>query len=413
MLSRKNKIAISGFGCSCGAGPNAKSAFKAVQDGTVNCAPAPKNFFLGNNSIPLFFTAGINPSFPPIFNDINKSIRGRKLNPTLLLFLTALAESLEMAGLAPDYLKSRSVGIAIGTTVGCSFHDENYYVDWKNGRPTGTKPLQNYLTGNLSESVMMLFGLSGPQAVITNACASGTDALGLAKTWLEYGLCDVAFAGGADELSRIACRGFASLLLTSETPCTPFAVNRKGLNLGEGAGLMILERANDLKARNGRPRGWIEGYATANDAYHPTAPHPEGLGLQHAIQFAMTEAEVNTTDIGLINGHGTGTQTNDIAESKAIQAVGFDESTSPLISTKGATGHTLGAAGAIEAVFTLMSLNLGRTGGTIGCLNLDPELPYRPLSQEQNATLTARTGISHSLAFGGGNSALIIKGAGQ
>lgn len=269
--------------------------------------------------------------------------------------------------------------------------------------------MRRYLSDNLAVALQDIFHCQGPSAVVTNACASGTDAIGLGRSWLRHDLCDLVLCGGADELSRLACHGFASLLLTSAAPCMPFARERSGLNLGEGAGIVILEKSSRARDRGVRPQGWLRGYGAASDGHHPTAPHPEGRGLQQAIRTAMTEAGVGVAGISLINGHGTGTQANDLAETTGLAALGF--SRTPLISTKGATGHTLGAAGGIEAVLCLRALQEGRTFGTVGCRQPDPRLAMSPLTQGERVTLDGRVGLSHSLAFGGGNAALVLEAA--
>jgi 3-oxoacyl-[acyl-carrier-protein] synthase-1/3-oxoacyl-[acyl-carrier-protein] synthase II len=336
---------------------------------------------------------------------------GSGCNRTILLALTAIDEALTQAGYNLDELATRRVGLALGTTVGCTFHNESYYVDWKSGKVPDSQPLQRYFSSNLAECIQHILGIQGPRTVITNACASGTDAIGIARSWLECGVCDIAIAGGVDELSRIACNGFKSLMLVSEEHCRPFDKKRRGLNLGEGAGVLVLERENEALSANRKILGWIRGYGSAGDAYHPTAPHPQGAGLQRAILQALADAALSVKDIAMINAHGTGTPANDKAETQAIYEVGFDTAAVPVVSTKGVTGHTLGAAGGIEAVFTLLSLNKGEVFGTVGCLDPDPDLPCSVLPEGEKVVLTGRVGISQSLAFGGSNSVLVIEGS--
>ncbi len=223
--------------------------------------------------------------------------------------------------------------------------------------------------------------------------------------WLEQGLCDVAIAGGADELYNVACHGFNSLMLVSSSPCRPFSARRDGLNLGEGAGVVLLER----NAPQERSLGRILGYGAAADGYHPTAPHPEGRGLLQAIRAALQKAEKRVEDIAYINAHGTGTPVNDRIESLVLAKHGFAAGL-PVVSTKGMTGHTLGAAGGIEAIFTLLCLNAGETAGTVGCPSCDAALPFAVLEEGAQAALSGTIGISQSLAFGGSNSALVMEG---
>jgi len=259
----------------------------------------------------------------------------------------------------------------------------------------------------------MVLGVRGPALVVTNACASGTDAIGIAKGWVESGRCDLAIAGGGDDMSRIAYNGFASLMLADTKPCRPFDVSRQGLNLGEGAGIMILEKDAVVRKRGALPLGWVHGYGTASDAWHPTAPHPQGRGLQQAFIHALKNGEqpIDKSDIALINAHGTGTPSNDFAETAAIAAVYEGSQLPPFVSTKGITGHTLGAAGGLEAVFTLMALRDGTTRGSCRCETPDPGFLCCPVLENEQISLSGRIGISQSLAFGGGNSCLVLEAA--
>lgn len=175
---------------------------------------------------------------------------------------------------------------------------------------------------------------------------------------------------------------------------------------------MILQKESLIKDQ-ASILGWVRGYGIAGDAYHPTAPHPEGRGLQQAVKKALSDCSLLPADIHLINAHGTGTKANDKAETTAVSMLGFDTVSTPLVSTKGATGHTLGAAGAIEAIFTLSSLNSGRVFGSIGCESADPDFSCQVLPHGASISLKGRLGLSQSLAFGGNNSALILEGSGK
>lgn len=199
-------------------------------------------------------------------------------------------------------------------------------------------------------------------------------------------------------------------MLYSEKSCTPFDVGREGLNLGEGAGICILEREEEGKKEGRSPLGRVLGYGVGGDAYHPTAPHPEGRGLQRAVRDALQDSGCNVADISLINAHGTGTPANDRAETHAIAALGFAKDSVAVVSTKGFTGHTLGAAGGVEAVYALMALNEGLVVGSGGCRDVDPELEFPILSSTERRALKGNIGLSLSLAFGGSNSALVLEG---
>ncbi len=405
-------IAVTGYGCVSAAGADSEAALNTLNGAQVHNTLLGASFFPPSFTSPCFLAQSGSPDTFVCLSDIRKD-RFSGLNRTIRLALTAIDEALTKAGLSVDELRKKCVGIALGTTVGCTFHNESYYIEWKTGKEPDPVVLETYLSSNLAGCVQNILGVQGPRAVITNACASGTDAIGLAKSWLEYGLCDIALAGGADEISRIACHGFKSLMLVSDESCKPFDRDRRGLNLGEGAGVLVLEKEKQAISDNRKIVGWIRGYGIAGDAHHPTAPHPRGKGLQLAVSKALKDGGVPVKAVSMINGHGTGTPANDRAEANGIYELGFAVPSMPVVSTKGVTGHTLGAAGGIEAVFTLLALNQGELSGTVGCLNSDPELPFKILAQGESAVLKGRVGVSQSLAFGGSNGALVIEGTGK
>jgi 3-oxoacyl-[acyl-carrier-protein] synthase-1/3-oxoacyl-[acyl-carrier-protein] synthase II len=192
-------------------------------------------------------------------------------------------------------------------------------------------------------------------------------------------------------------------MIYDDSPCKPFDKNRKGLNLGEGAGMLVLESDVSVRSRKKEARSYILGYGTASDAYHLTAPSPDGKGLKRAIVNALEESGLASEDVSFINAHGTGTPDNDEVESLVINELFSDI---PFFSTKGYTGHTLGAAGGIEAVFTIGCLEQGRVPANIGFTSHDPDLPKDPTKEEMK--IDCRIGVSQSLAFGGQNAVLII-----
>lgn len=412
MAGNSSKIPISGYGCITAVGADALAGYAGIESGDVCNGPYGGELFPADFTAPCFSVdsrllearLGGNPEL---------SIESSTINRTLQLALAAILEALERADLSVAALQQRVVGIALGTTVGCTFHNEQYYQDWRDGKNPEETPLFTYLSSNIAQRIQQLLGVRGPRLTITNACASGTDAIGVAKNWIESGSCDIAIAGGSDELSRVACHGFKSLMLVSENSCSPFDKNRAGLNLGEGAGIVILESENSMSKKDRQAHGWVRGYGAGGDGYHPTAPHPDGRGLQLAVENAMQDGKIGFSDIGMINAHGTGTPANDQAETNALAALGLDSTAIPIVSTKGATGHTLGAAGGVEAVFTLLALNRGYVTGTIGCRERDPNFKCDILSELERAPLSSRIGISQSLAFGGGNSAVVIEGGGM
>jgi 3-oxoacyl-[acyl-carrier-protein] synthase II len=250
-----------------------------------------------------------------------------------------------------------------------------------------------------------LLGAGGPRMTIVNACSSGTDAIGVAAQWINAGLCDMAVAGGADELNRVALAGFWSLGVMSSRPCAPFDRDRAGLNLGEGAGMVVLESADHAERRGKKHEFEVAGFGAGCDAHHLTAPHPEGRGLETAIRTALSRANVEDSRVAFINAHGTATHDNDRAEAKTIARV-FGVNT-PVVSTKGYTGHTLGAAGGLEAVFTVLGLRQQWIPRCAGFETPDLNIPIVPTRQK--TVITGDCALSTSLAFGGNNAALLIR----
>jgi 3-oxoacyl-[acyl-carrier-protein] synthase II len=327
---------------------------------------------------------------------------------TLHLVEQALEEALESASLHD--LSSLRVGVALGTTVACQLNDIDFYRAMRGG----ADPLKNaespdavdtFLASNLAEAIARRVGATGPQITIGNACSSGADAIGAGLSWLRSGLCDVVIAGGADELNRVPLSGFNCLSVASDSPCAPFDAGRTGLNLGEGAGLVILERESSALKRGVSASVELCGYGSSADAYHMTAPHPEGAGLERAILQALGEAGIAPADIAFVNAHGTATRENDRVEGNTLFRL-FGESL-VMLSTKGYTGHTLGAAGGIEAVFSAAALREGWIPASAGFCQQDPDIPLRPVCEV--TALRGGYALSTSLAFGGQNAALVLR----
>ncbi len=320
------------------------------------------------------------------------------------LAIAAAREALLHAGLTSETLRDRRVGVCLGTTVGSAMNNEVFYRDFRANRRPGIEPIRQYLRANPATMVGQEFGLTGPCQTITNACSSGAAAIGHAAGWVRAGICDVVIAGGADMLCNVIHAGFLSLLITDTEPCRPFDRNRRGLTLGEGAGIVVLESQESVRQRGAPLQASLCGYGNASDAYHISAPQPSGAGLRRAIDQALSEAALAPQEIDFINAHGTGTPENDRVEGKLFPEMfpGI-----PFGSTKGFTGHTLGAAGGIEAVITILCLQQRCIPANVGFQEPDPEFPGRPVAE--NTPVPGRYGLSDSVAFGGNNVALVFR----
>ncbi len=381
-------VAIAGVGCLSAAGPDLRSSLASMLAGHRN--PAPTHRFPTNH-----------PVLPPVF-EVPTAWLDPSLPRTLALALAATRQALEDAGLSQEALGGLRVGLCLGTTVGQVSIDEAAHAVLHRGGTPDPVALLETRDFNLSLGLATLLGCRGPCQTVVNACSSGTDALGLGASWITAGLCDLVLAGGADALGRIPMNGFMALKVVDMEPCRPFCADRRGLNLGEGAGIFVLV-SPALEARQ-RVRGRILGYGCAADAYHATAPHPEGRGLRKAIGEAMTRAGVGAGDLAFVNAHGTGTPDNDRVEGRVLaqELPGV-----PFVSTKAYTGHTLGAAGAVEAAFTLASLESQRLPGLPVAEPRDLEIWGAAAAAPMDVRGTAA--LSLSLAFGGNNAALVLE----
>jgi 3-oxoacyl-[acyl-carrier-protein] synthase-1/3-oxoacyl-[acyl-carrier-protein] synthase II len=328
---------------------------------------------------------------------------------TTALAFAAAREALFSAGYTdaalPEHMR---MGIVVGTSVGASLDFFAYYKAFAAGENPPLAEMEAYLEANPAIALGKLLHCSGPAQCVTNACSSGADAIGIGAGWIRSGLCDLVLAGGADALSFITYAGFSSLRLPSSSACRPFDARRKGLTLGEGAGFMLLESEHSRTRRSRPARAFVAGYGTATDAYHVTAPHPEGRGLAMAVDQAFAQAGAAWNDIAFINAHGTATMANDSAEgaffSRHCPSV-------PFIATKGAMGHTLGAAGAIEAVLTAAHLADGALHPSPAFQEADPAIGASPVRETTH--VKGAFALSQSLAFGGNNSVLLIAGGEQ
>jgi 3-oxoacyl-[acyl-carrier-protein] synthase-1 len=248
-------------------------------------------------------------------------------------------------------------------------------------------------------------GLGGPAVTVSTACSSSARAFGQAERWLRLGLVDAVVVGGVDALCDSVLYGFHALGLVSPEPCRPFDASRRGISVGEAAGFALLERDDDAA----QPAALqLLGYGEANDAHHMSAPHPQGLGAEQSLDQALARAGVVATDIEHLNLHGTGTPQNDAVEAALVArryAAGVHAS-----ATKGLTGHTMGAAGIVEAVLCLLALRDGCLPGSPQVHAADPALGLRFAQQLclQPQQLHPRLAASHSFGFGGNNSVLLF-----
>jgi 3-oxoacyl-[acyl-carrier-protein] synthase-1 len=301
-------------------------------------------------------------------------------------------------------LGRRRIGVILGTSTAGILETELAYRhrDPQTGAlPPGFNYRTTHNTYSVAGFVRDYFALEGPAVVVSTACSSSAKVFAAASRMIACGLIDAALVGGVDSLCLTTLYGFSSLELTSPQPCRPFDADRNGLSIGEGAAFALVERP---PASLDADAVLLLGAGESSDAYHMSSPHPEGLGAQLAMSRALAAAGLQAADIDYINLHGTATPSNDAAEGKAVVALFGDRV--PCSSTKGATGHTLGAAGALEAVICALALRHGLMPASANTCHLDPALPLDYLLANRSGRV--RRALSNSFGFGGTNCSLVF-----
>jgi 3-oxoacyl-[acyl-carrier-protein] synthase-1 len=295
------------------------------------------------------------------------------------------------------------VGVFLGTSTSGILQTELAYRERdpiSGALPASFEYGSTHNTFSVADYIRQRCGLQGPAVAVSCACASSAKVFGSARRMIEAGLIDAALVGGVDSLCLTTLYGFHSLQLTSAAPCRPFDVARDGISIGEAAAFALLERVPEQN----HDAVLLLGIGESSDAYHMSAPHPEGLGARRAMQAALRAAALDPDDIDYINLHGTATPSNDRSESRAVTSV-FGPTT-PCSSTKGATGHTLGAAGALEAVISAIALRHGLMPGGVHTNDIDPTLTAHYIRANRRAPI--RRVLSNSFGFGGTNCSLIF-----
>ena len=407
------RVVITGMGAVSALGNTLEETWQGIKEGKSG---------LGN--ITLFDTekydckvAGEVKNFDPgMWMDKKES---RKMARFTQFAVAASVQALNDAGLTKENIDGKRTSIMIGNGIGGFETWEESFTKYVTSGPSRLPPMTipklipNEAAGNIS----MMYGIHGTSFTLATACASGTDALGIALDQIRSGRCDVCIAGGTE--STITGFGIASFQILHTLPTTfndnpekasrPFDKDRSGFVMGEGAGILILEEYEHAVARGAQIIAEICGYGNTCDAHHVTAPRPDGTTQAAALRLALDEAGYTSDDVLYINAHGTGTALNDVAETVAFKlALGDDAYKAHISSTKSAMGHLLGAAGAVEALAAILALKNSIIPPTINLDETDPEcdLDYTP-NNAVEADLTVA--ISDSLGFGGHNSCLAFR----
>lgn len=321
---------------------------------------------------------------------------------TALLGMIAAKEAFQGHELSSE-LKT---GLISGTSVGGMDVSEIAYKDFLNGEKDDLEVYRNHPSGTTSEQIAHELGIDGYINTISTACSSAANSIMLGARMLLSGQLDRVVVGGTDGLSQFTISGFRSLMIFDDEWCRPFDETRKGLNLGEGAGFLVLETEETIKKTGKKPLAILSGWSNASDAYHQTASSPEGLGATLSMKGALKIAGLNPEDIDYINAHGTATPNNDLSESHGIKNV-FGNTIPPFSSTKAYTGHTLAASGGIEAVFGILSLNNGSLLPNLNFKQAIEETGLVPVKNYSEGNEVKHI-LSNSFGFGGNNSTIIL-----
>jgi 3-oxoacyl-[acyl-carrier-protein] synthase II len=392
---KKRRVFVTGAGCitSLGAGltPNAV----AVKSGTH-----------GFRNVSLFSTEGcatnlggeLPPGSLPSAADLGAPTSSHRVSR--MLFTAWREAAAQRPGFNPE------AGV-FGTTSGGMSHGEDFFRGLLSGEdPSRSRDsIREYIPQQAALNLAAALSADWSPIIISNACASGSNAIGHAFHMVAHGICDSVICGGYDPLSQLVFAGFDSLKAMSSTGCRPFSADRDGLLLGEGAAVLFLESEDSLNNKSGASiLAEVLGYGSATDNYHLTQPEPGGSGPLASMSNALQDAGIDPTQIDYINAHGTATPFNDSSEGAAILKL-FPEV--PVSSTKSLTGHTLGAAGAIEAVFCVLALIHGFLPPQSGVEIPDPSIAVRLVNAELSTRAPQRV-ISNSFGFGGSNASVIL-----
>ena len=405
------EVFITGIGAVSPIGMNARESFSAAVAGKSGIT-TPELF---NYELTQIFAAGQVKDFTPE-PYVNKREAKRMARFTQMAIVAA-AQAWEEAGLRPEDYDPERVGVVLGSGMGGLDVICEQYAELVNNGPRSVSSffIPKAIVNTTAGLIAIRYGLNGPCYSVVTACASGADAIGQAYYAVKEGRADAMLVGGAEAvLIELAVQGFHQMGALSENTdvdraSRPFDKDRDGFVIGEGAAFMLLESEASVKRRGAKPIGTLAGYAQTCDAHHITAPHPEGKQTIRAMADAMKDAGITKEQVGYINAHGTSTPLNDAAESAAIEAC-FGEHASQLkvSSTKSMTGHMLGAAGAFEAVISLLALNEGMAPPTIGLAQEDESCRLNYVKGRAQ-TLDSEYALSNSLGFGGHNSCLVLK----
>lgn len=385
----RERIAVTGVGVVCAAGPDRHGFFARLVSGAT--------------ALRLNQRTDVGPPGSHVVGEVDDealtsrvtSAETARYGRDVVLALTAAREALQQAGLAEDDPERSRAGLVLGKCQGTT--------------PAAAQPAG--WVHATADSLAVALGVTGSRQTVSTACAAGSNAVGIALDRILAGDAEVMLAGGVDTLQLGTLAGFGILQAVDPEPCAPYS-RSGGLNLGEGAAFLVLESVRHASARGASALAEVLGYGLSADAYHASAPDPTGTGAALAVSRALADAGIEAADVTYVNGHGTGTRANDTAERRVMRAVfGSRAGQVPLISTKSFTGHTLGAAGAVEAVASVQSIVEGVIPPTVNFAGTAPaDLDFVPGTPRRTPVDVV---VSNNYAFGGNNASVVFAAAGD
>ena len=407
----KRRVVITGMGMVSPVGNTVKASWDSILAGKSGIAP-----------ITHFDTTGFATTFGGSIRDFDitdyiKAKDAKKMDPFIHYGIVAAMEAIEDSGIEITDDNAERIGVSIGSGIGGLPGIEKGSVAYQNGGPRKISPffVPSNIINMTSGHVSIMYGLKGPNIAMVTACATGTHSIGDAARYIEYGDADVMIAGGAEmATSHCGLGGFASARALStrnddpQTASRPWDKDRDGFVLSDGAGVVVIEEYEHAKARGAKIYAEVVGYGMSGDAYHMTLPAKGGDGAMRCMNIAMRNAGINPDQINYINAHGTSTPAGDQAETDAAKGAFGDHAYKlAMSSTKSMTGHLLGAAGGIEAIFTALALKEQVAPPTTNIINPDPEcdLDYVP---DTARDMEINYALSNSFGFGGTNGTLVL-----
>ncbi len=390
-------VVITGLGIISPYGRGCETYWDGLSSGT--CALGPLTLFPTEG-----FPANVGGQVP---DATIRALGGAQRSRANRLLLAAADEAVGQAALSPEALTSAAV--SIGSTGGGMLEVETwhqqYYHHQDDRRTRGA--LRTMIPAAQTEALARRFHIEGPRESPLLACSSSAAALISVADLITTGVVEVGLAGGVDSLTRVCFMGFNALKLLDKNPCRPFARDRRGMSVSEGAAVLVLESYAHAVTRGAPILAFLAGGGISSDAFHQTSPPADGEGAVRAMREALKRAGLTSSDIAYVNAHGTGTVQNDKAESSALEQV-FGAGNVLISGTKSLIGHTMGAAGAMEAVATIMALNTGLLPPTANLDETDPEVPFDCIPHTARACVVDHA-MSNSFGFGGQNVSLIFR----